>query len=225
MSERLLQAGLILVGLMATRAPTLSQTVQQNRTLVVNGQSGQAPVIQFNGRSYVDVEALARLTNGSLSFKGDQIILTLPASAPSPATSSATETGNSALSKDFLKAAIETMAVIREWRNALVNAVRNGIPVTDDSDVSYRTQAAKDLRLVSVAVSTDSDRNAYSLFSQELSNMQKFSTEIIAAHDNMQNISPDALKNDPLEQQTLSCARSLTSMVSRGQFQDDESCH
>lgn len=46
----------------------------------MNGQPGRAPVIQLHGRSYVDVEALARLTNGSLSFKGDQITLTLPAS-------------------------------------------------------------------------------------------------------------------------------------------------
>jgi hypothetical protein len=30
--------------------------------------------------------------------------------------------------------------------------------------------------------------------------MQKFSNEITTAHDNMQNISPDALKEDPLEQ-------------------------
>jgi hypothetical protein len=225
MRERLLRVGLVLVGLLATRAPALSQTVQENRTLVVSGQPGQAPVIQLKGRSYVDVETLARLTNGSLSFRGDQIILTLPASPASPATSPASEPADSALSKDFLKAAIETMAVIREWRTALVNAVRNGIPVTDDSDAGYRTQAAKNLRLVSVAVSTDADRGAYQLFSNELTKMQRFSSEIIAAHDSMQNISPDALKNDLLEQQTLSCARSLTSMVSSGQFQDDGSCH
>jgi hypothetical protein len=117
------------------------------------------------------------------------------------------------------------MAVIRDWRTALVEAVRNGIPVTDDSDAGYRTQAAKDLRLVSVAVATDADRNAYPLFSQELGNMQKFSSEIIAAHDRMQNISPDTLKNDPLEQQTLSCATLVDVYGLQCQFQDDGSCH
>ncbi len=226
--EKLLRAALILlVGLLATLGLAVSQTVLENRTLIVSGQPGQAPVIQLKGRSYVDVEALARLTNGSLSFKGDQITLTLPASAASAAmaTPPASQPANSAFSKDFLKAGIEVIAVIREWRTALVDAVRNGIPVTDDSDAGYRTQAAKDLRLVSVAVSTDSDRSAYQLFSKELTNMQSFSNEIIAAHDSMQNISPDALKNDPLEQQTLSCARSLTAMVSSGLFQDDGSCH
>jgi hypothetical protein len=168
----------------------------------------------------------ARLTNGSLSFKGNQIALTLPGlAASSAAATPADKPASPALSKGFLKAGIEAIAVIREWRTALVNAVRNGYPVMTDSDESYRNQAAKDVGLVSVAVSTASDRSAYELFSNELRNMHSFSDEIVAAHDSMQNISPDALENDPLEQQTLNCARSLTSMVSSGQFEDDGSCH
>lgn len=98
------------------------------------------------------------------------------------------------------------MAVIREWRSALVSAIQNGYPVTDDSVADYRAQAAKNLRLVYVAVSTDSDRNAYQLLSNELDKMQKFSNNIVAAHQDLQNISPDALKNDTLNQQILSCA-------------------
>jgi hypothetical protein len=232
--EKLLLTGLILLGLVATQELALSQTAQENRTLIVSGQPGQAPVIRWKGRSYVDVEALARLTDGSLSFKGNQITLTLPASAASTpiatpsaskAANSAFSDANSALSKDFLKACIETVAVIGEWRTALVNAARNASPVSDDSDAGYRAQVTKDLRLASVAVSTRADRNAYQLFSQEVSNMQKLSSEIIAAYNSMQNISPEALKDDPLEQQTLNCARALESMVSSGQFQDDGSCH
>jgi len=56
---------------------------QQNGTLIVSGQPGQTPVVQINGKTYVDVEALARLTNSSLSFKGNQVILTPPGPAPS----------------------------------------------------------------------------------------------------------------------------------------------
>ena len=36
---------------------------------------------QINGKSYVDFEMLARLTIGTLGFKGSQITLTLPAPA------------------------------------------------------------------------------------------------------------------------------------------------
>jgi hypothetical protein len=58
-----------------------SQAVQQSRRLIINGQSGQVSVLQMNGRSFVDLEALAQLANGSLGFHGDQIVLSLPASA------------------------------------------------------------------------------------------------------------------------------------------------
>jgi hypothetical protein len=165
--------------------------------------------------------------NGSLSFKGNEITLTLRAIAASTPTVTppASQAVNSEFSKDFLKAGIEAMSVVREWRSALVNAVQNGYPVTDDLVAGYRAQAAKNLRLVSVAVSTDSDRSAFQLLSNEFDNMQKLNDKILAARKNMNYISPDALKDAPLDQQILNCARSLASMAASGQFQDDGSCH
>ncbi len=117
------------------------------------------------------------------------------------------------------------MTVIREWRSALVSNIQNGYPVTDDFVAAYRDQAVKNLRFGFVAVSTDSDRSAYQLLSNEVDNMQRLSNKILAAHQNMQNINPDTLKDDPLLQQILSCARSLVSMAASGQFQDDGTCH
>jgi hypothetical protein len=55
--------------------------------------------------------------------------------------------------------------------------------------------------------------------------MQKLSNKVLAARKNMNYISADALKDDALNQQILSCARSLAAMASSGQFQDDGSCH
>src|ERR1039458_3766051 len=86
--EKLFNAGLMLVALLVVPGLAWSQAAQQNRTLTISGQPGQIPVVQINGRSYVDIEAFARLANGSLGFKGNQITLTLPgaaASAPAPA--------------------------------------------------------------------------------------------------------------------------------------------
>ena len=117
------------------------------------------------------------------------------------------------------------MSVIREWRGALVNAIQNGYPVTDDLVAGYQAQAAKNFRLVSVAASTDSDRSAFQLLSSVFDNMQKLSNKVLAARKNMNYISPDALKDSPLDQQILNCARSLASMAASGQFQDDGSCH
>jgi hypothetical protein len=227
MREKLLSAGLMLVALLAVPELALSQALQQRGTLIVSGQPGRAPVLQINGRSYVDIETLARLMNGSLGFKGNEITLTLPAFAASTPTAPppASQPVNSEFSKDFLRAGIEAMSVIREWRSALVNAVQNGYPVTDDLVAGYGAQAAKNLRLVSVAVSTDSDRSAFQLVSNEFDNMQKLNDKILAARKNMNYISPDALKDAPLDQQILNCARSLASMAASGQFQDDGSCH
>ncbi len=43
----------------------------QSRTLVLTGHAGELPVVEIGGRSYVDVEALTRLANGSLSIRGN----------------------------------------------------------------------------------------------------------------------------------------------------------
>ena len=227
MSERRLSARLMLVAVLALPALSSSQAVQQSGTLLISGQPGQAPLFQINGKSCVDLEALARLTGGSLTFKGNQITLTLPASAASTSTDSppASPPANPGFSKDFMKAGIEAMSVIREWRAALVNAVQNGYPLTDDLVAGYRGQAATNLRLTSVAISTDSDRSAFQLLSNELDNMQKLTNKLLAARKNMNYISPDALKGDPLDQKILSCARSLAAMAASGQFQDDGSCN
>src|SRR5947208_8858324 len=81
----------------------------QKRTLVVTGHPGELPVVEMGGRSYVDIEALTRLANGSLSFKENHIVLTLPAPvASAPANNLETgQSGAAGFSKDFLKAAIE----------------------------------------------------------------------------------------------------------------------
>jgi len=113
---------LILAALLALPILALSQAAQQNLTLIVNGRPGVATVVQLNGRSYVEIEALARIANGSLSFKGNQIMLALPASAASaaPAPSPTAEPANQGFSKEFLRAGIEEMAAIREWQASLL---------------------------------------------------------------------------------------------------------
>src|SRR5215467_14953105 len=76
---------------------------EQSRTLVVSGHAGSVPVTQNNGRSYVDLEALAQVVNGSLSFNGSQITQTL-SPAGGNATSAPAPAANSGFSKAFLQA-------------------------------------------------------------------------------------------------------------------------
>jgi hypothetical protein len=216
---------LTLVGLLIAQGLGLSQANQQSTTLVIGGYSGQAPVTQINGRSYVAVDALAALVNGSLGYQGSQIILTLPVAPSAGRVSPANQPANPGFSKDFLNAAIETMSDIREWRSVLLNAVENGQPVTDAWVANYRAQAAKSIRLTSVAATTESDRNALQLLSKEFDHMQELSNKILTARKNLNYITPSIVKKDPLDQKILNCARSLAAMVASGEFQDNGSCN
>ena len=79
--KRILLVSLSLILLLSLSA--FAQDAQQNLTLIVTGQPGQIPIVQMNGKSYVDIDALARLTNSSISIKGNQVTLTPLGSAPS----------------------------------------------------------------------------------------------------------------------------------------------
>jgi hypothetical protein len=228
MTKRIWRVAVVLALFLTMAQLASSQAVEQNRTLVVNGQSGQVAMLQLNGRSFVDIAALAQLANGTLGFRGEQIVLTLPAAGASAPAPAASQQSNSAFSKAFLTAGIETMSVIREWRSAMANALQNGYPVTASWVESYHGRAAQNLRLTSVAASTDADQQALQLLTNELDNMQKWSDKILKAFKDMdaaKYMSSGALDNDPLFQKILNCAHSLAAMSASGQFQDDGSCH
>ncbi len=212
----------------------LAQDANQNRTLIVNGQSANVPVIQVNGRSYVDLEALARAANGSLSFSGNQIALSLPGSSANASTTSApvppaapatAPVSNPGFSQAFLTAGIEQMSTVREWHTALAAAIQNGIPVAANWLAPYRNEAATNLRLASVAIQTNSDRKAFQLLTNEFQNMAKLADKYIAARASMTYIAPNALQNDDLNQRIVACGHSLGSMAASGQFVDDGSCN
>ena len=201
----------------------LGEAAQKSRTLVITGHPGEVAVIERDGHAYVEIEALARMTNGSLSFNGNQIILTLPgAAAQAP---SATQPSPSGFSKDFIRAGIEEMAAIREWRSTLRNSVQRGYPVTEDWIDAYRARAEQSLRLVSLAATTESDKNAFQLLTNEYNSMKNLSDRFMEAEKSRTYISHESLNNDPLDQKILNCARSLAAMAASGQFADDGSCH
>src|SRR5258706_71642 len=55
-------------------------TPNKNKILVVNGKSAGPAVRQIDGRSYVDIETLAQVTNGVVTIERHRIVLTIPAS-------------------------------------------------------------------------------------------------------------------------------------------------
>jgi hypothetical protein len=209
-----------LAALLILPALALSLASQQSTSFIIAGQPGSAKVIQVDGRNYVEVEGLARLTNGSISFNGNQIVLILPGAADAPrATAPAT-----GFSKDFVIAGIEAMAVIREWHAALRNAIERSYPLGEDWLAAYRTQALTALRLASVAVNTTADKNAVPFLTNEFNNMAKLSDKYLQMAKAVTYIAPDSLDTDPLDRKIRACAHSLASMATANEFVDDGSC-
>ena len=213
----------VLTALLMLASNACAQSTQKSSTLTVAGHAGEAQLLQLNGKSYVDIETLARLTQGTLSFKASRTTLTLP---PSAATEQAsTPPAKAGFSRAFVEAAIEEMGVIREWRIAIVNAVQNNSPVSEEWISTQHRLAEKNLALAFAAASTDDDHSASPLISAEFNNMQTLSEQYIATRKQAAFISPDTFHSTPLEEQILSCARGLVSMTENHEFQDQPSCH
>jgi hypothetical protein len=200
-----------------------AQTSQQAGTLTIAGQTDQAALVRINGKSYVDIESLARITHGSVRFQGSQTVLTLPASAGT-AAAAALPSRPPDLSAGFLNAEIEALTQIREWRAALVNAIQNNYPVAGNwVDPLHRSADAK-LQLAVAAATTGPDQKAVELLKNEFTNMQQMSDQFLAMHAKAANIAPDSLDKDPLNQKILDCSHALASMAATKQFQDEVSC-
>jgi hypothetical protein len=210
-----------LAALLAPAAMAVSLLAQQSSSLTIAGQSGSAKVIQVDGRNYVEVEGLARLTNSSMSFNANQIVLTMPGSSADASASAAPAPG---FSKDFVAAGIEAMSQVREWRAALSNSIQHSYPLSADGLASYRDQARKALRLASVAVNTPADKSVLPFLTNEFNNMQQLSNKYLQIAQSLTYIEPNSLDSDPLDQKIRTCAHSLASMATTNQFVDDGSC-
>ena len=214
---------------------TLAQRDQPLRVLVVDGHPGHANVIQKDGRAYVDLQSLAEITNGSLTFKENRIILSMHgtdrgrAAAEAPADPVHSPADDSALSRDFMRAGIEEFATMREWASTMANAVQNGYQITDEWAANYREQAANNLRLASAAAASEGDRKALQLLTNEFEAVSEWSNRLVEAKRSMDTakyaLSPGALRDEALSQKIINCGRFLAKMLGSSSFQDDPSCH
>jgi hypothetical protein len=201
----------------------LPQAPAPKTTLTVKGFPGSAPVIQVNGKSYVEVESLARITNSSISFQSNQITFAFASLGANPGANGTDQAAR--LTKDVLKAGIEELTAIEEWRTAIVSAIQGSAAMTQDWADGYRRNAESKLALASVPVATDPDRSVIQLLRGEFDKMQKLSDKYLALRNNQTYVSPDSVDSDPLNQQVQSCARGLRGLTAGGEFQDVAVCH
>ena len=163
------------------------------------------------------------MTQGTLSFKDNRTTLTLLSSETVGQAS--TPQAKAGFSRAFIQGGIEEISLIREWRIAVVSAVQSNVPLSVEWASAQRRQADKNMALASAAISTDDDRNAYTLLAAELNNMQKLSDLYLAMRTQSMAMSPDKFDNAALEEQILDCARGFVSMTESHEFQDLPACH
>jgi hypothetical protein len=220
----------ILVGVpLVLAGNAAAQSAHKTQTLSINGHSGETIIYQIDGKSYVDLESLIRIGNGSMSFKGDQIILSFPSADNASSGHESGTASSSTLSADFMRNAVQTVGVLKDWTNTLTYAVQRGVPGDGSRLMVFHDRAGEALRLTRVAASSDADQNALQLLTNHFNTVSAWSDKLASERRNMDtgkySISPDALKNDDTYKKISACSRFLSAMLPGGTFHDDYSCH
>jgi hypothetical protein len=208
----------------------MGQMQGPTETLSVQGYQGHAKIVRYDGRVFVDAQELAEITNGSLSFEKNRIVLTLAGAENSTSSDLGRTSG---FSRPFTKTAIEAMASIREWGGMLQVIVQNGYPVgkatAGNTIRAYQGRASDSVALASAAASTEDDHRGVELLRNEFTNVQTWSDSFVDARNSLRaadlTTSEDALKDDQEAQKIIHCGQFLAQMFAGGNFQDDAACH
>jgi hypothetical protein len=219
---------LYLVLLLALSGMLFAQSTA-NKILVVNGKTAGVGVRQINGRLYIDLETLAQATNAVFTVESRRVVLTIPTPSDAGAVPSDDSAQNSQkLSRDFSSAAISALAAMREWRVAVRAMILYGLAVSDTWVQAYHQQSLDALRQAGVAASTEADKNALQLLSNEADMMTAWANQVETARQQLngaKTVDPNALQNDTQLAKIQSCSQFLNSMVLSGSFNDDPRCH
>ena len=186
-------------------------TPTKNKILVVNGKSAGPAVRLIDGRSYVDIETLAQVTNGVFTVERHRILLTIPASdsgaiagavpaaeaapvtAPVAAAPADTAPADAApasappaqppqgLSRDFASAAIAALAEMREMRGAIRAMVTYGLAVGDNWAQDDQGRVMTAIRQAEVAATTEDDLHALQLLENEADKLASWADSVFAA--------------------------------------------
>lgn len=206
----------------------VSQSKYEQRTLEVNGHTGQAMVYEIDGKSYVDLESLARIANGSLSFRGTGIVLHLPA-ADAATDQSHDQPASGGMTNEFMKASLQVVSTLKDWTNTLSVAVQRGVPGDGSRLIVFHDRAADQLRVATVDAANDSDQQALRLLTNHFNQVNNWSNKLVAERKRMDtakySISANALANDESYQKITSCSKFLDSMLPSGQYHDGRSCY
>ena len=216
---------IVMTGILLSAAGLLLAQGAPARILVVNGKTMPTTVVQINGHSYVDIETVGQIANATISVEPDRIVLTsrdagsaTPAAAPPP----------EGLSKDFARAAIAELAEMREWRGAVGAVLTYNVPFVGTWPQDYHDHVEASLSQVALTATTDSDRDALQLLRNEFSNLDTWTSGVIATRQALNatnTVRPDVAQNDPVLIKIANCSSFLSTMLVSGVFADNPNCH
>ena len=205
----------------------------QKGTITVNGRAGEATVLKLDGHTFVDVESLVRVGNGTLTFKDGQISLdfsgpesseTGQASAKPPQ-----EAAGHGFSRDFMNQSIENVSELRDWATTLATVVQEGRHLSDNAIAELRSHATTGLELAAAAATTDEDNQGLDLLRNQFDKVGTWSDRLLQESKNSDtakySVRPGTLREDPASQNIIACGRFLATMLAGGKFKDDISCH
>jgi hypothetical protein len=216
---------LVLFGIILLFAGVLLAQRAPDKMLVVNGKTVGAPVVQIDGRSYVDIDTLAQLTNGVVTVQPDRIVLTIRTSNSSAAPPSQAPEG---LSKEFAREAIALLAEMREWRGAVGTVLTYNVPVVGTWPQDYHDRVEAGLMQVALAASAPLDRDALQLLRNEFANLSAWANSVITTRQSLnatKSVDPNAMQNDQALAKVSDCSSFLSGMLVSGTFADSPSCH
>jgi hypothetical protein len=229
MNRRLNFRSMVLLGCVLSLAGVLSAQKMSDKKLVVNGKTMAGTVRQIDGHSYVDIETLGQIINGTVTFEPNRVVLTIPGSySPGPNADATTPQTTQRLSKDFASAANFAVADMKEWKGALATMVTFGLAAGGGWAQEYHNRVETSVTQASVAAVTESDRNAFQLLNNEFATLANWASDIVAerhALNGARTVDPNSLQNDRVLAKISDCGRFLNSMLVSGAFIDNPSCH
>jgi hypothetical protein len=222
---------IVLVGILLCLATALIAQNTTDRVLVVNGKTVSS-IMQINGHSYVDVDTLALITNGTVTIEARRVVLNIPASGSAQtsaaAASPAPAPNADVLSREFARLAIAELAEMREWRGAVGTILTYGVPVVGSWPQDYHDRVNTNMGQVAVSASTAGDHLALQLLEDQFANQSQWASDVVSTRQSLNatnTVNPNVTQNDPMLAKISECSRFLNSMLVSGVYADSTTCH
>jgi hypothetical protein len=219
-------------GIILSLAGVILAQTAANKTLVVNGTSAGAAVREIDGHTYIEIEALARVTNGVVTIEPTRVLLSIPSAATLANAGAAAEVPKTrpavGLSVEFKRAAISELSEMREWRGAVGAMITYGLAAGSATAQDYHAICESGLSQATVVAVTNDDLNAVQLLKGEFDTLTAWAAQVVAdrkALNGARTIDPNSMANDPVLTKITACGRFLNSMIVSGAYADDVSCH